>query len=116
MAIYNEEIDQNDIIKSTEELYKENIIKEIKEIINEFGSFTVSEISADHSPIIEAKGRLSHLVEEFNENDCIVYIYDPSTYNSDELDSYNENYDELEITQLEYILELSNRWIEYLKN
>tara|TARA_R110000796_G_scaffold58413_7_gene134981 strand:+ start:1033 stop:1311 length:279 start_codon:yes stop_codon:yes gene_type:complete len=90
---------------------KENLIIEINANIREHGSFTVADVEADCSPIIEAKGRLTHLGEEFRDGDCTVYVYDPSSYDSTELDKYDEFYEAFDISQLELILELCNsRW------
>lgn len=91
---------------------KKNIIKKINAIINEFGSFTVANVEAESSPILKAKGKLTHLAEEFMEGNCVVFTYDPSSYSSDEIDKYDEFYEEFEKDQLEYILELAERWKE----
>lgn len=112
MAIYNEDIDPNTISKSAEEKQREQLIEQINEIVKEFGEFTIADVEADHSPYVNSKGVLVHLVEEFNEHDCRVRIYDPTSYNSEEIDEYDEDYDNLETSQLEYILELAEQWAE----
>jgi hypothetical protein len=91
---------------------KEAIIERINSIIVKNGNFNVCDVEADNSPYIETKSHLSHLVEDFNEGYCVVYVYNPSSYTSDEIDVYEEFYEELCITQLEYILELANKWVE----
>lgn len=112
MAIYNEDQDPNEVVKSAKELHKESVIDDINGIISEFGSFTVADVQADHSPILSSKGRLTTLVEEFYADDTMVYVYDPSSHCSDEIDSYNEHYENIDIEQLEYILELAQKWVE----
>lgn len=111
MAIYTEETNPNEKagLDLTE---KEFTIDEINDIIKEYGEFTIADVDADHSPYVESKGRLVHLMEEFREGGGTVRVYDPRSYSSDEIDEYDEFYDELEDTQLEYILELAQRWAE----
>lgn len=93
---------------------KNEIIEKINSIISEYGSFTVADIEADHSPCVESKGRLVHLMEDFREGDGTVYVYDPSSHCSDEIDSYDEFYEELDLEQLEYILQLAQSWEEFM--
>ena len=103
MAIYSEEIDPNEI----EKCRKDILIGEINSIIKECGNFSISDVEADHSPILETKGKLTHLGEEFEVGQCVVYVYDPTSYNSDEVDKYDEFYHNFEESQLEWILEMA---------
>lgn len=112
MAIYSEDQDPNTVEKTA----KEVVIDKINTIIAEYGSFGVYDVDAESSPIVESKGRLTHLMEEFREGDGTVRIYDPSSHSSDEIDSYDEFYEELELEQLEYILELAESWEEFMLN
>ncbi len=91
---------------------KQNIIAEINEIIREYGSFTVADVEAESSPLLDTKGRLTHLAEHFMDGTCVVYVYDPTSHSSDEIDSYDEFYEEFSEEQLEYILELAQKWAE----
>ena len=108
MAIYSEEEDPNTLEKSNKQL----LIDEINKIIKAHGEFSIWDVEADHSPHLEVKGRFSHLGEDFREGDCTIYVYDPSSYSSDEIDSYDEFYEEFDESQLEYILELAEKWVE----
>ncbi len=111
MAIYTEETDPNEKagLESTE---RELTIDAINDLIQEHGEFTIADVDADHSPYVPTKGRLTHLMEEFREGGGTVRVYDPTSYSSDEIDEYDEFYEELETSQLEYILELAQRWAE----
>lgn len=91
---------------------KQTIISEINEIIREYGSFTIADVEAESSPFLDTKGKLSHLAEEFMEGSCVVYVYDPTSHSSDEIDTYDEFYEEFSEEQLEYILELAQKWVE----
>lgn len=111
MAIYTEETDPNESA-GLETTDKQFIIDEINDIIDEFGIFTTYDVEADSSPFIETKGKLTHLMEEFREGGGTVNVYDPHSYTSEEIDKYDEFYEDIHITQLEYILELAQRWAE----
>jgi hypothetical protein len=108
MGIYSEQTDPNENVPTT----KDEIIEKINRIIKEYGNFTVADVEAESSPILESKGKLSHLAEEFMEGNCIVFVYDPTSHSSDEIDKYDEFYEEFEENQLEYILELAEKWEE----
>jgi len=108
MGIYSEDTDPNEYVPTT----KDEIIEKINDIIKEHGSFTVANVEAESSPFLNRKGKLTHLAEEFMEGNCIVYVYDPSGHSSDEIDQYDEFYEEFEESQLEYILELAEKWEE----
>jgi hypothetical protein len=108
MAIYSEEQDPNTVEKSTKEL----LINKINEIIKEYGEFGVGEVGADHSPHLDTKGKLIHLGEYFREGDCTIYVYDPTSHSSEEVDIYDEFYEKFDESQLEWILELAETWVE----
>ena len=91
---------------------KSKIIQEINKIIALHGKFTVADVDAESSPILDCKGKLSHLAEEFLEGQCVVYVYDPSSHSSDEIDTYDEFYERFDKDQLEYILDLACTWSE----
>lgn len=108
MLIHSETQDPNEKVKTS----KEVTIDKINEIIKEYGIFTITDVEADHSPFIESKGRLTHLAEEFMNGTCVVFIYDPTSHSSYEIDKYDEFYENFDETQLEYILELAEKWVE----
>ena len=114
MAIYSEDEDPNTIEKSEEAYHKECTIAEIIKNIEATSEFTVADIEADHSPYLETKGRLTYLAEEFRADGCLIKVYDPNYHNSDEIDSYDEDYEALEISQLELINKYSFEWVEYM--
>lgn len=91
---------------------KKEIIEKINKIIEKHGTFSVWDVDADHSPCLPIKGRLTHLMEEFRQGDGTVRVYDPSSYSSDEIDEYDEGYEVLKKSQLEWVLELAEQWVE----
>lgn len=97
-------------------IHPSTLIKDMKKkidktlaIIAEFGEFTVAEVEADHSPSFPSKGRLTHLVETFRTDGCEVFVYDPKSFSSDEIDQYDIAYEEIEEEQMDYILELAEK-------
>jgi hypothetical protein len=40
----------------------------------------------------------------------VLFFYDPTSYTSDEIDQFDEFYEEFEKSQLVLILELAERW------
>ncbi len=101
MAIYSEEEDGNVVHLNNEN--KRKIIEKIKAITKEFGSFGIGEVQADCSPCVNSIGRLVALAEHFSDN-VDIEVYDPKKFNSDSIDSYTVEYEELEEDILEEIL------------
>jgi hypothetical protein len=107
MAIYNEEHDANVLALDTT---KKDLISEIKEIIDNYGSFGVGEVEADCSPEVpDQRGNLTHLIEYFNMEMVVVNVYG-NWDNS--IDEYTMSYEELDIETLEEIFELAQKWEE----
>jgi hypothetical protein len=96
-----------------EEAMKTDIIEVINTIIGKHGMFSVSDVHADRSPVIETTGKLSHLMEDFHEHQGLVYVYDPSgRSDSSSLEEYNEEYYQLSLSELKYVLSLAYTWAE----
>ena len=114
MAIYSEEAARNiEPIMTPEETERIIIMEELYKIFEKFEGFTVADVFADHSPGLPQRGRLCHLIEEFDTDGCKVYVYDPSSHSSDEIDSYCIDWDDIDDNQtLDYILELAQIWAE----
>lgn len=88
---------------------KEETIKQIKAIIQECGSFSTFEVNADSSPSYGSLGKFFGVIEQFNEEDCTVIVYDDD---SQEQDEFDVNYEDLEFDTLKEILDLCNDWQE----
>lgn len=94
---------------------KLELIIQISDIIKEYGSFSTMEVEAEYSPSLPSRGNIIFLAEEFMEETCVVYVYNSASVSLDEIDVYNETYEEFSEEQLEYILELSHKWKEQNK-
>jgi len=89
-------------------MQKRTIIKRIKTIIENYGSFDVAEVQADCSPCVTAPGNHTHLAEGFNLNGVTVNVYAPNGFSGDPIDDYELNYEELSKDILEEILFLAD--------
>jgi hypothetical protein len=108
MGIYtDQEQDGNLIDNST----KTDLIVEIKEIIDNYGTFGVGEVEASCSPSVpNQKGNLNHLIEHFNKESVDVEVW--SEQLGESVDDYSLTYEELDVETLEEILELCQAWQE----
>ena len=89
---------------------KLNLINDIVYVIKTYGDFNTSVIMAESSPIIDTKGNLTHLVEEFYDNCVKVDVY---SSNSDNLiDTYTLKYEELSLKVLQEIRDWAIVWQE----
>lgn len=89
---------------------KEEIIKQIKAIIGEYGSFSTFEIQAESSPFYGSLGKFFGLVEEFFQDRCTIVVYS-SDEDSTEQDQFDLPYEDfLEFDTLKEILDLCNVW------
>jgi hypothetical protein len=107
------DVEHVSIKDSTDEAAEEKMIERINEIIEEYGDFTVADVEADHSPALDGVGKLSHLMEDFTLDGGTVYVYDPQDRSSDSLDKYDGAYEDLNETELKYVLQLAEKWVEY---
>lgn len=104
---------EDDVIFLQDEAHTtEEKIDRINGIIEQFGEFTVADVEADHSPYMTGKSNLTHLMEEFTIDGGKVFVYDPQSHSSDEIDTYDADYEDLEESQLDYVLELGRKWME----
>ncbi len=88
---------------------KEDNIKKIIANIKKFGSFTIADVEASESPEFPSRGRLTHLIEEFDEDGCTVFVYEPN------MSENPIDYDDVDEDEIESILELSNKLEEVQK-
>jgi hypothetical protein len=83
---------------------KQEIINKIRSIVVNYGSFSIGEVDGVNGICVNEMGRFIALAEYFNSTTIEVKVYDPSSFSSDEVDSYELTYDELSIEVLEEIL------------
>ena len=83
---------------------KKAVIEKIKSVILDYGSFSLYEVDGAEGVSVNSMGNLVAVAEEFNANTIGVNVYDTSSSNSNEIDFYEMNYDELSESTLEDIL------------
>lgn len=95
------------------ESQKPFFIKDIKEIITQYGSFGSGEVEIGgetSSPLINEMGGLVALAEYFKESEIDVNVYEPASMSSDSMHSYTITYEELDEETLVKILELAQAY------
>lgn len=98
--------------EENENLTKNELLKKIKKVLSEYGSFSTGEVEADCSPSIVSKGNLVHLVEYFKEDFAEVVVYDDEVT----IDEYKLSYKDMERDTLVHIAELCDAYIEFNKD
>jgi len=83
---------------------KKSIIKDIKKIISEWGSFGIGEVEFGDSPCINSMGDLVALAEYFNYNSVDIRVYDSGSGDCDSIHEYEVKYEDLPKDVLEEIL------------
>ena len=85
-------------------MQKKKIIKRIKSIIENYGTFNIGEVGGADGICVNEMGNLVALVEYFNGTTVEVEVYDPNSFSSDSISSYELTYEELDKDTLEQIL------------
>lgn len=83
---------------------KKSIIKDIKKIISEWGTFSIGEVEFGDSPCINSMGDLVALAEYFNYNSVDIRVYDSGSGDCDSIHEYEIEYEDLPKDVLEEIL------------
>ena len=90
---------------------KQEVIKGIKEVLVNWGEFTIGDVDGeDTSPCIASRGNLVDLAEYFNDTSVGVEVYVPNGFSSDSIDSYDLDYEDLSLDILEEILMIAERY------
>lgn len=72
---------------------KTEIIKRITDILKINGSFSIGELEEETTGICVGElGKFVGLVEYFTEDYCEVNVYEPSSFSSDPVDIYEQDY------------------------
>ena len=85
-------------------MQKKTIIKRIKSIIENYGTFSIGEVDSANSILVNEMGNLVAVGEYFNSTTVEISVYNASSFSSDEIDSYELTYEELPKEVLEEIL------------
>ena len=85
-------------------MQKRTIIKRIKSIIENYGTFNIGEVEGAVGICVNEMGNLVALAEYFNGTTIEVNVFDPNSFSSDPIDDYELTYEELDKDTLEQIL------------
>ena len=90
---------------------KTEIIKRITDITKTFGVFYVNELDFETNGVVVGElGKFVGVAEFFGTDSCEVNIYEPSSFSSDEVDNYTEQYENLSEDILNEILFICEQW------
>jgi hypothetical protein len=85
-------------------MQKRTIIKRIKSIIENYGTFSIGEVVGADGICVSEMGNFVGLAEYFNGTTIEVNVYEPDSFSSDPIDDYELTYEELSKDTLEQIL------------
>ena len=88
------------------------LIKEIKNIIEKYGSFSIGEIDTDHSPIFYSIGDIIFLGETFYKDVVEVIAY----HKDREIDWSTQLYEKFSLKNIKLILELAKEYKKTQEN
>jgi hypothetical protein len=83
---------------------KKEVINKIQSIIEKYGTFSIGEVEGANGICVNTMGKFIGLAEYFGTNVIEVKVYEPESFSSDEIDSYELAYSELTFEVLEEIL------------
>lgn len=90
---------------------KLELIERITNILKVNGSFSVGELEYDTSGIsVGSLGNYVGLAEYFSENYCEVNVYEPRSFSSDPIDTYEQDYGFLSEDVLSEIHFVCEQW------
>jgi len=88
-------------------MQKRTIIKHIKRIIENYGTFNIGEVEGADGICVNEMGNLVALAEYFNGTTIEVNVYDPNSFSSDPISDYELTYEDLSKDTLQEILYLA---------
>ena len=90
---------------------KQEVIERIQAVLVNWGAFSIGEVDGeDVSPCVASHGNIVDLAEYFNNTGVTVEVYQPNSHSSDPIDTYDMDYEELELDILEEILMIAERY------
>lgn len=84
---------------------KTEMITRITDILKDFGCFSVGELDCEtDAVVVGGLGKFVGIAEYFTEDYADVKVYEPDSFSSDEVDSYESKYEDLSNDVLQEIL------------
>jgi hypothetical protein len=91
-------------------MQKRTIVRKIKSIIENYGSFCLGEVEGAEGICVNQMGGLIAVCEHFDNNGVEINVYDTHTFDDNEVHTYEENYEDLSKEVLEEILYVAEMW------
>ena len=96
---------------------KSELINRITNIVKEYGGFSVGEIEGETSGVVVSElGKFVGIAEYFDRDYATINIYEPTSFSSDEVDSFEMKYEEMDENILQQILPICEKWEEMCDN
>lgn len=90
---------------------KQETIQEIKRLLSIYGCYAIGELdNFDSSPCIGSFGSVVVLLEYFTEDYVEANVYQTSSFSSDAIETYEEQYENLSEDVLSEVLQLCQTW------
>jgi hypothetical protein len=90
---------------------KQELINRITDIIKKNGCFSVGELEYETNGVVVGElGKFVGVAEFFNEDHADINVYEPSSFSSDEVDSYEKQYEDLSEDVLSEIHFICEQW------
>jgi hypothetical protein len=102
-----------DILREMEKAKNDvnEIIKRITDIIKNFGCFSVGELEYETNGVVVGQlGKFVGVAEFFNKDHADINVYEPSSFSSDEVDSYEMKYEEMSLEILKEVVFICEQW------
>lgn len=89
---------------------KSELIKRITDILSVNGCFSIGELEGENSICVGTLGNFVGLAEYFTEDYCEVNVYEPRSFSSDPVDTYEQDYGFLSNDILGDVLLVCEQW------
>jgi hypothetical protein len=89
---------------------KSKLIESITDLLKNYGCFSIGELDGETGVNVGSLGNFVGLAEYFTEDYCEVNVYEPRSFSSDPMDTYEEKYEDLSESALSDVLYLCEQW------
>jgi hypothetical protein len=89
---------------------KQEIIDRIQDVLVKWGEFNIYDIDGEVRPCIASHGNMVDFGEYFNNTSVGIEVYNTKSKSSDAIDSYDLDYEDLDIDVLAEILIIAERY------
>jgi hypothetical protein len=89
---------------------KSELIKRITDLLKKYGYFAIGELDGETGVNVGSLGNFVGLAERFFTMYATINVYNPRSFSSDEVDTYEMLYEEMNENALSDVLYLCEQW------